>query len=71
MALPKQFDPEAPLNGVEATAEYLGLSRGLVYEQAREGELPSVRIGSRLLIRTAALIAMLGLGEPESRQETA
>ncbi|OPZ43232.1 MAG: Helix-turn-helix domain protein [Actinobacteria bacterium ADurb.BinA094] len=58
--LPERFDPAAPLNNCDATAEYLGLSRGLVYAQARAGELPSVRIGSRLLIRTAALLAMLG-----------
>ena len=62
--LPADFDPAAPLNGCEATAEYLGVSRGLVYEQARNGALPSMRIGSRLMIRTAALLAMLAASAP-------
>lgn len=56
---PEVFDPAAPLNNCEATAAYLGVSRGLVYAQAREGGLPAMRIGSRLMIRTAALLAML------------
>ena len=56
---PKTFDPELPLNGCEETAQYLGLSRGLVYAQAREGTLPAVRLGSRLLIKTQPLLAML------------
>jgi hypothetical protein len=57
---PMVFDPAAPLNGCEATARYLGISRGLVYQQAGTGALPSVRIGSRLMIRTAALLELLG-----------
>ena len=62
--LPADFDPAAPLNGCEAVARYLGVSRGLVYEQARIGALPSLRIGSRLMIRTAALLQMLAAEAP-------
>ena len=57
---PSLFDSAAPLNNCEATARYLGVSRGLVYEQARTGALPSIRIGYRLMIRTAALLELLG-----------
>jgi excisionase family DNA binding protein len=62
--LPPEFDPAAPLNGCEAVARYLHLSRGLVYEQARTGALPSLRIGSRLMIRTAALLQMIAAEQP-------
>lgn len=37
----------------------LGLSRGLVYEAIRRGEIPSVRIGRRILIPCAALERLL------------
>jgi hypothetical protein len=60
--LPEAFDPQAPLNSCEATATYLGLSRGLVYEQAGKGALPSIRIGTRLAIRTRALLDLIGAG---------
>jgi excisionase family DNA binding protein len=63
MSAPKTFDPEAPLNDCEATAVYLHLSRGLIYQQAREGRLPAVRIGSRLMIKTEPLLAMLRSGD--------
>ncbi|MEZ5125739.1 MAG: helix-turn-helix domain-containing protein [Thermoleophilia bacterium] len=55
------FDPAAPLNSCEATAAFLGLSRGLVYQQAREGGLPAIRIGSRIMVKTAPLLASLGV----------
>jgi hypothetical protein len=60
--LPERFDPEAPFNSCEATAAYLGLSRGLVYSQAGAGALPSLRIGTRLVIRTRALLELIGPG---------
>ena len=53
------FDPQAPLNSCDATAAYLRVSRGLVYQQARESHLPALRIGSRLMIKTAPLLALL------------
>jgi hypothetical protein len=60
--LPEAFDPRAPVNSCEATAAYLGLSRGLVYTQAGAGALPSMRIGTRLAIRTRALLELIGAG---------
>ena len=63
--LAERFDPDAPLNSCEATAAYLGISRGLVYQEARSGGLPALRIGSRLMIKTAALAEMLRVSERE------
>jgi excisionase family DNA binding protein len=40
---------------VEEVAKRLGLSRGLTYEAVRTGQIPSVRIGRRILIPRAAL----------------
>jgi excisionase family DNA binding protein len=41
------------------TAEILGVSRGTVYEAARAGQIPTVRVGRRWLVPTAALEKML------------
>ena len=57
--LPSIFDPSRPTNSVEAAAEYIGVSRGLGYQQARSGAWPAIRIGTRLLVKTAAFLAML------------
>lgn len=35
---------------VDEVAQMLGISRGLAYEMVRQGELPSIRLGRRLLV---------------------
>jgi len=39
--------------------DLLGLSRTAVYERLREGSLPSIRVGRRILIPRRALVEML------------
>ncbi len=45
----------------------LGISRGLVYEAIHSGQIPSIRVGRRILIPRAALDRLLN--EPERRDE--
>jgi excisionase family DNA binding protein len=45
---------------VEQAAELLGISRGLAYEGVRAGDIPSVRIGRRILIPRGRLLELLG-----------
>jgi excisionase family DNA binding protein len=53
--------PGAPATiTVEQTAELLGISRGSGYEAVRQHELPSLRLGSRILIPVPALLRLLG-----------
>ena len=40
---------------VDEARRRLGLSRGLMYEAIRRGQIPSVRIGRRILVPCAAL----------------
>jgi excisionase family DNA binding protein len=47
---------------VSETAEKLGLSRGLTYEAIRLGQIPSIRIGRRILVPCAALKQLLNGG---------
>jgi excisionase family DNA binding protein len=52
---------ELPLTlTVEQAAKHLGISRGLAYEAARNGQLPTIRLGRRLLVPRAKFLALLG-----------
>lgn len=41
----------------------LGISRGLMYEAIRRGEIPSIRIGRRILIPVAPLDKLCSVAE--------
>lgn len=45
---------------VEEAGRLLGISRGLAYEAARRGELPTIRLGRRLLVPRARLLELVG-----------
>ena len=49
---------------VEEAAGMLGISRGLAYELVRRGELPSLRLGRRIVVPVRALDVMLSDGAP-------
>jgi excisionase family DNA binding protein len=50
-----------PTISVEEAGQLLGVSRRSAYRAAENGELPTLRLGRRLLVPTARLLAMLGL----------
>ncbi len=45
---------------VEEAAQLLGISRALAYELVGRGELPSIRLGRRIVVPRHALEVMLG-----------
>jgi excisionase family DNA binding protein len=53
---------------VQEAAQLLGISRSFAYEAVQQGEIPSMRIGRRILVPKAALARLLeeaqGSGEP-------
>jgi excisionase family DNA binding protein len=51
---------------VEEAGELLGISRGLAYELGRKGDIPSLRLGRRLVVPRAALQAMLSGAEGQA-----
>lgn len=53
---------------VDEAAAILGISRAKAYECARTGELPSIRLGRRVLIPAAALARLL---QPSGDDEAA
>jgi excisionase family DNA binding protein len=46
---------------IEEAAELLGIGRSSAYEAARNGQLPTIRLGRRLLVPRPKLEAMLGV----------
>jgi excisionase family DNA binding protein len=49
---------------IEEAAQLLGIGRNHCYEAAKRGDIPSVRIGKRLLVPKAALDRLLRASEP-------
>ena len=49
----------SPVLTVDEAAAYLRISRGLAFAAVRDGNLPSVRIGRRILIPRRQLEALL------------
>jgi excisionase family DNA binding protein len=45
---------------VEEAARIIGISRALAYDAVARGEIPTLRIGRRVLVPRARLSAMLG-----------
>ncbi len=57
-------DPnEEPTVTVERAGQIVGVSRSSAYEAVRNGAIPSIRIGRRLVVPTASLRLMLGMAE--------
>jgi excisionase family DNA binding protein len=44
---------------IEETAKILGIGRNNAYEAAKRGEIPTIKIGGRILVPRAALERML------------
>ena len=52
---------------VEEAGQLLGISRNLAYESARQGWIPTVRLGRRLLVPRDALDRLLSGESPQGR----
>jgi excisionase family DNA binding protein len=48
---------------VEEAGQLLGISRGAAYRAAACGQIPTIRLGRRLLVPTARLHQLLGLND--------
>ena len=72
---PKDQDLLKPIERLTLTipeaANALGISRGLAYEMARLGKLPTVRFGKRLVVPRRALERLLEQPEQASKEAQA
>lgn len=60
-----QPDLSKPTITVPEAGQVLGISRATAYDAAQRGEIPTIRIGRRLLVPTARLLAQLGVDGSE------
>ena len=51
---------------VEEAAEVLDISRGSAYQGVAEGQIPSIRVGKRILVLWGPLMRKLGAGDEEA-----
>ncbi|WP_052667149.1 helix-turn-helix domain-containing protein [Nitriliruptor alkaliphilus] len=59
-------NPEPPATmTVEQAGRLLGISRGAAYRAAASGQIPTIRLGRRLLVPTARLHQLLGIAANE------
>jgi len=69
--LPAFPDPHLqPTLSVPAAGRYLGLGRAQAYAAASRGEIPTLRLGRRILVPTALLARRLGLMRDEAQTTT-
>jgi excisionase family DNA binding protein len=62
-------DPTSrPTVSVDDAAAILGVARVTAYEAVHAGQIPSIRVGRRILVPTAALRRLLGLDEPAEEE---
>lgn len=59
-------DDLPPILTVEQTARVLGISRGLAFAAVRNGDIPSIRIGRRILVPRDRLRQKLGLDDADT-----
>ena len=62
-------DSEPRVYSVEETGRILRISRGSAYERVRTGEIPSIRLGRRILIPAASLRDLIGEKTKDSNKE--
>jgi len=59
----RSMDDQRMTLSVDEAARMLGISRGFAYRAAREGKLPTVRVGHRVLVPRRSLDAFLAAGK--------
>jgi excisionase family DNA binding protein len=57
--VPDDILPDKPVLNVEEVAQILGLGRASAYRAVQLGQIPSFRVGRRLLVPRSALLALL------------
>lgn len=60
-----------PTLTIDEAGEMLGISRRSAYRAAARGELPTLRLGRRLLVPTPRLLTLLGLAIDEPADDSA
>jgi excisionase family DNA binding protein len=66
-----KLDPAAtPTISIEEAGRFLGIGRSCAYGCAKRGEIPTIRLGRRLVVPTAALLRLLEIGARQDVRES-
>lgn len=60
-----------PTLTIEQAGELLGISRRSAYRAAHEGQIPTLRLGRRILVPTPRLLKLLGSAPAEEPERAA
>jgi len=69
IARPRTINDTKLCYTIPEAAQLLGFSRNFGYQLAREGELPIIRFGKRMLVPKAAFHKMLGVSPEKEAEE--
>jgi excisionase family DNA binding protein len=61
------IEPLPPTISVERAGELLGVSRRAAYRAASRGQIPTLRVGRRLLVPTQRLLTLLGMTDTDDK----
>ena len=67
LPLPAESSSSRPAMSVAEAAAALGISRALAYDLVRQGEIPSVRLGRRIVVPRIAVEQLLRQSLPRPR----
>lgn len=65
--MPKQLEGRLIVTVPEAGA-LLGLSRNSAYDAAKRGEIPTLKLGNRLVVPVPRLLELVGITLPDGAQ---
>lgn len=61
MKLPEEMQGRATVPLWPDAGQFIGLSRNSTYKAANAGEIPTLRLGRKILVPVAKLLALLGI----------
>jgi excisionase family DNA binding protein len=67
---PRSNSPERLTYTVDEVGRLLGLSRNSAYQRVADGQIPTIRMGRRLLVPKAALDRLLETAAPHMTNNT-
>ena len=69
-SIPQQSSPGTKMTlTVREAAEMIGISKPKMYELIREGEIPSIHVGKKIVIARQALLDWLSEGDNDGKEK--
>ncbi len=63
MKVPKELENKTTVPLWPTTAQLIGIGRNAVYRAAATGQIPTLKIGGRIVVPVAKLLDLLGISD--------